>query len=167
MHLAAKTRADLSEDGTALYSSTVRKCGYPTPALRMSSSFLHRVDGDKFTGFIVERGKRRISTLGAEEQKLGIKGSSTRQVFFENVSVPKENLLGEIGKGHLIAFNALEHGPLQVGRAFSWWSGWMSADTVRYNMLMSVSSLRQPIASNFGAIQVQTSRTGDPDLSHR
>lgn len=49
-------------------------------------------------------------TLGAEEKKMGIKGSSTRQVFLENVKVPKENLLGEIGKGHLIAFNILNIG---------------------------------------------------------
>ena len=49
-------------------------------------------------------------TIGEEEKKMGIKGSSTRQVFLENVKVPKENLLGEIGKGHLIAFNILNIG---------------------------------------------------------
>ena len=53
-------------------------------------------------------------SLGAEEEKLGIKGSSTRQVFFENVKVPAENVLGQIGKGHLIAFNALNTGRFKL-----------------------------------------------------
>jgi hypothetical protein len=68
-----------------------------------------QVDGDKFTGFLVEKGTPGL-TLGDEETKLGIKGSSTRQVFLENVRIPKENLLGEIGKGHKIAFNVLNIG---------------------------------------------------------
>ena len=75
--------------------------------------FFAQVDGDKFTGFIVERDTPGL-TLGDEEVKLGIKGSSTRQVFFENVRIPKDNLLGEIGKGHKIAFNVLKHWPIQV-----------------------------------------------------
>ena len=57
-----------------------------------------KIDGEKFTGFIVDSKTEGIS-LGAEEDKLGIKGSSTRQVFFNNVKVPIENVLGEIGKG--------------------------------------------------------------------
>ena len=65
-----------------------------------------QVEGNKFTGFILEKTMPGL-TLGAEEKKMGIKGSSTRQVFMENVKVPVENLLGEIGKGHLIAFNIL------------------------------------------------------------
>jgi alkylation response protein AidB-like acyl-CoA dehydrogenase len=68
-----------------------------------------QVDGDKFTGFIVEKGTPGL-TLGDEEVKLGIKGSSTRQVFLDDVRIPKENLLGEIGKGHKIAFNVLNIG---------------------------------------------------------
>ena len=64
--------------------------------------------------FIVERGWEGLS-LGAEEKKLGIKGSSTRQVFLENVKVPVENLLGEKGKGHLIAFNVLNTGRFKIG----------------------------------------------------
>jgi hypothetical protein len=72
-----------------------------------------QVDGDKFTGFIVEKNWAGVST-GAEEKKLGIKGSSTRQVFFENVKVPVENLLGEIGKGHKIAFNILNIGRIKL-----------------------------------------------------
>ncbi len=73
-----------------------------------------KIGGDKFTGFIVDAHTPGI-TLGAEEDKLGIKGSSTRQVFFENAKVPAENVLGEIGKGHLIAFNALNIGRYKLG----------------------------------------------------
>ena len=73
-----------------------------------------QVDGDKFTGFLIEATAEGVS-LGAEEDKLGIKGSSTRQVFFENVKVEKTAVLGEIGKGHLIAFNVLNVGRFKLG----------------------------------------------------
>ena len=69
--------------------------------------------GDKFTGFIVPSNLPGIS-LGAEEDKLGIKGSSTRQVFFENCRIPADAFLGEIGKGHLIAFNVLNVGRFKL-----------------------------------------------------
>jgi hypothetical protein len=73
-----------------------------------------KIEGKDFTGFILEKGMPGL-TLGAEEKKLGIKGSSTRQVFFENVKVPVENLLGEKGQGHLIAFNVLNAGRYKIG----------------------------------------------------
>jgi hypothetical protein len=73
-----------------------------------------KIDGEKFTGFLVDAKSEGIS-LGAEEDKLGIKGSSTRQVFFNNVKVPVENILGEIGKGHKIAFNVLNIGRYKLG----------------------------------------------------
>lgn len=72
-----------------------------------------RVDGKAFSTFLVERSFPGV-TVGEEEQKLGIKGSSTRQVFFENVPVPPQNLLGEVGKGHKIAFNILNLGRLKL-----------------------------------------------------
>ena len=72
-----------------------------------------QVDGDKFTAFIVERDTPGL-TVGQEEVKLGIKGSSTCQVFLENVIIPKDNLLGEIGKGHKIAFNVLNIGRFKL-----------------------------------------------------
>ncbi|MEZ4435944.1 MAG: acyl-CoA dehydrogenase family protein, partial [bacterium] len=75
-----------------------------------------QVDGDKFTAFIVERGSPGLST-GAEEKKMGLKGSSTRQVILEDVRVPARNLLGEIGKGHVIAFNILNIGRYKLGIA--------------------------------------------------
>src|SRR5690606_25555162 len=68
-----------------------------------------KVDGEHFSTFIVERDFPGVST-GAEEQKMGIKGSSTRTLILDNAEVPAENLLGEIGKGHRIAFNILNVG---------------------------------------------------------
>jgi alkylation response protein AidB-like acyl-CoA dehydrogenase len=73
-----------------------------------------KVDGEKFTAFIVERGFAGVSA-GAEEHKMGIRGSSTTPLSLENVPVPVENLLGEIGRGHLIAFNILNVGRLKLG----------------------------------------------------
>ena len=73
-----------------------------------------KVDDTKHTGFIVETAWPGVST-GAEEKKIGIKGSSTRTVYFDNVQVPVENVLGEIGKGYKIAFNILNIGRLKLG----------------------------------------------------
>jgi alkylation response protein AidB-like acyl-CoA dehydrogenase len=146
--LAAKTRADLSEDGNH-YVINGQKMWISNAGFADIFIVFAQIDGDKFTGFIVERDSEGL-TLGAEEKKLGIKGSSTRQVFFENVKVPKENVLGEIGKGHLIAFNALNIGrfklcALCVGGAKK------SAETaVQY--ANERIQFKQPIA-NFGAIK--------------
>ncbi|PLS02636.1 acyl-CoA dehydrogenase family protein [Neobacillus cucumis] len=68
-----------------------------------------KIDGEHFSAFIVERGFKGVST-GAEEKKMGIKSSSTRTLILEDVPVPVENLLGEYGKGHVIAFNILNIG---------------------------------------------------------
>ncbi len=111
--LAAKTRADLSEDGEH-YILNGQKMWITNAGFADLFIVFAQIGGDKFTGFIVEKGAKGL-TLGAEEKKLGIKGSSTRQVFFENVEVPAENILGEIGKGHLIAFNALNIGRFKLG----------------------------------------------------
>jgi hypothetical protein len=73
-----------------------------------------KVDGDKFSAFIVERGTPGF-TVGAEENKMGIHGSSTVALFFENAPVPKENLLHEIGRGHIVAFNTLNAGRYTLG----------------------------------------------------
>ncbi len=111
--LAAKTRADLAPDG-AHYLINGQKMWITNAGFADMFIVFAQIDGDKFTGFIVERSMPGI-TFGAEEQKMGIKGSSTRQVFFENVKVPASNILGEIGKGHLIAFNALNIGRFKLG----------------------------------------------------
>lgn len=111
--LAAKTRADLSADGKH-YILNGQKMWISNAGFADIFIVFAKIDGEKFTGFIVERNTPGL-TLGAEEDKMGIKGSSTRQVFFENVHVPVENVLGEIGKGHLIAFNALNIGRYKLG----------------------------------------------------
>src|SRR6185503_2161518 len=73
-----------------------------------------KIGGEKFTAFLVEREFGGV-THGAEEKKMGIKGSSTTAVYFDNVRVPVENVLGEIGRGHIIAFNILNIGRLKLG----------------------------------------------------
>lgn len=111
--LAAKTRADLSEDGKS-YILNGQKMWITNAGFADVFIVFAQVDGDKFTGFIVDRETPGL-TFGAEEEKLGIKGSSTRQVFFENVTIPTDNLLGELGKGHIIAFNILNVGRYKLG----------------------------------------------------
>jgi alkylation response protein AidB-like acyl-CoA dehydrogenase len=73
-----------------------------------------KVEGEKFSCFIVERGFPGFSA-GAEEKKMGLRGSSTTPIFFENCHVPKENLLHEIGRGHIVAFNILNTGRFTLG----------------------------------------------------
>jgi alkylation response protein AidB-like acyl-CoA dehydrogenase len=73
-----------------------------------------KVDGDKFTSFIVERNLEGVS-LDEEENKMGVKGSSTRGVIFSDVKVPIENLLGEIGRGHIVALNVLNIARFSLG----------------------------------------------------
>ena len=111
--LAAKTRADLSDDGTH-YLINGQKMWITNAGFADVFIVFAKIDGKDFTGFILEKGMPGL-TLGAEEKKLGIKGSSTRQVFFENVKVPVENLLGEKGQGHLIVFNVLNAGRYKIG----------------------------------------------------
>jgi alkylation response protein AidB-like acyl-CoA dehydrogenase len=106
--LGAKTKAVLTEDGKH-YILNGQKMWITNGGFADIFTVFAKIDGDKFTGFIVDAKSEGIS-LGSEEDKLGIKGSSTRQVFFQNVKVPAENVLGEIGKGHKIAFNVLNIG---------------------------------------------------------
>src|SRR5688572_24911065 len=73
-----------------------------------------KVDGEQFTAFIVERGFKGVST-GHEEHKMGLHGSSTAPVILQDAQVPAENLLGEIGKGHRVAFNVLNYGRFKLG----------------------------------------------------
>ncbi len=108
-----------------------------------------KVGGDKFSAFIVERNTPGLS-FGEEEHKMGIKGSSTRQLFFENCIVPKENLLGEIGKGHIIAFNILNIGRLKLCAAAMGGAKAAAKTSVLY--AKTREQFKVPIAS-FGAIQ--------------
>src|SRR5205823_10657423 len=73
-----------------------------------------KIGGEKFTAFLVERAWPGVNP-GAEEKKMGIKGSSTTAIYLDNVKVPVENVLGEIGRGHIIAFNILNLGRLKLG----------------------------------------------------
>lgn len=108
-----------------------------------------KVDGDKFSCFIVEKGAEGL-TLGAEEDKLGIKGSSTRQVYFENVSTSADNVLGEIGKGHLIAFNVLNIGRFKLGALAVGGAKANYGTAIQY--ANERQQFKQPIG-NFGAIK--------------
>ncbi|MDX1476960.1 MAG: acyl-CoA dehydrogenase family protein, partial [Saprospiraceae bacterium] len=105
--------AVLSDDGKA-YLLTGQKMWISNAGFADVFIVFAKIDGEHFTGFIVDADTEGIR-LGEEEHKMGIKGSSTRQVFFENARVPAENLLGEKGKGHLIAFNALNNGRFKLG----------------------------------------------------
>jgi alkylation response protein AidB-like acyl-CoA dehydrogenase len=113
--LAAKTKAVLTADGKG-YVLNGQKMWITNAGFADVFTVFAQVDGDKFTGFIVEKGTEGLS-LGEEEHKMGIKGSSTRQVFFSDCVVPVENVLGEIGKGHLIAFNILNIGRAKLAAA--------------------------------------------------
>ncbi|GAA4426480.1 acyl-CoA dehydrogenase family protein [Pontibacter saemangeumensis] len=113
--LAAKTKAVLNAAGTH-YVLNGQKMWITNAGFADVFIVFAQVDGDKFTGFIVEKDYPGLS-LGNEEHKMGIKGSSTRQVFFSDCQVPKENVLGEIGKGHLIAFNILNIGRIKLAAA--------------------------------------------------
>lgn len=111
--LSAKTTAMLSDDGKH-YVLNGQKMWITNGGFADLFTVFAQVDGDKFTGFLVEAGMEGV-TRGAEEKKMGIKGSSTTQIFLENVKVPVENVLGEIGKGHRIAFNVLNIGRYKLG----------------------------------------------------
>ncbi|MFN7649653.1 MAG: acyl-CoA dehydrogenase family protein [Acidobacteriota bacterium] len=111
--LAAKTRADLSADGT-YYTLNGQKMWITNGGAADLYTVFAKVGGEKFTAFLVERSTPGVSA-GAEEKKMGIKGSSTTPVFFDNVKVPAGNVLGEIGRGHIIAFNILNLGRLKLG----------------------------------------------------
>ena len=113
--LAAKTRADLSEDGKS-YIINGQKMWISNAGFADVFIVFAKINGTDFSCFILEKEMEGLK-LAAEEKKMGIKGSSTRQVFFENVHVPVDNLLGEAGKGHLIAFNVLNAGRYRIGPA--------------------------------------------------
>lgn len=113
--LAAQTTAKLSDSGSHFLLNGTKM--FITNAAFSDTFIVYaKVDGKHFTAFIVEKDFPGLS-LGAEEQKMGIKGSSTRAVIFEDCAVPAENVLGEIGKGHIIALNVLNLGRYNLGSA--------------------------------------------------
>ena len=145
--LAVKTKAILSEDGKH-YILNGRKMWITNGGIADIFTIFAKVDGEKFTAFIVEKGFGIES--GHEEKKLGLDGSSTTALVLNDVKVPVENVLGEIGKGHLVAFNILNLGRLKLGTRN------LGAAKIALNTAIEYARNRhqfgQPIAS-FGMIQ--------------
>src|SRR5678809_823657 len=146
--LGAKTSAKLSDDGK-YYLLNGQKCWITNGGFANVYTVFAKVDGDKFTGFIIERGTEGF-TQGPEEHKMGIKGSSTVQLYFQDCKVPVENVLGEIGKGHKIAFNILNIGRLKLCAATL--GGAKKTTTTSIEYAITREQFKQPIA-NFGAIK--------------
>jgi butyryl-CoA dehydrogenase len=110
-----RTRAMLSEDG-AHYILNGEKQWITNGGTADLYTVFAKIDGEKFSAFLIERGTPGL-TVGAEEHKLGIRGSSTCPLVLQDCKIPKENLLGEAGKGHHIAFNVLNLGRLKLAVA--------------------------------------------------
>ena len=146
--LGAKTTAKLSADGK-YYLLNGQKCWITNGGFADVYTVFAKIDGDKFSAFIVERGFEGF-TQGPEEHKMGIKGSSTVQLYFQDCKVPAENLLGEIGKGHIIAFNILNIGRLKLCAAAL--GGAKRAATTSIEYAKTREQFKTPIA-NFGAIK--------------
>ncbi|MEO7263321.1 MAG: acyl-CoA dehydrogenase family protein [Ferruginibacter sp.] len=146
--LSAKTTATLSADGK-FYLLNGQKCWITNGGFADVYTVFAKIDGDKFSAFIVERGMEGF-TQGPEEHKMGIKGSSTVQLYFQDAKVPVENLLGEIGKGHIIAFNILNIGRLKLCAAAIGGAKMALSATVEY--AKTREQFKTAIA-NFGAIK--------------
>jgi len=110
--LAARTTATLSPDGRH-YVLNGQKMWITNGGFADLFTIFAKVDGDKFTAFLVERGMGVVS--GRDEIKLGLDGSSTTALMLDNVKVPIENVLGTIGQGHKVAFNVLNFGRVKLG----------------------------------------------------
>jgi len=146
--LGAKTTAKLSSDGK-YYLLNGQKCWITNGGFADVYTVFAKIDGDKFSAFIVERGFEGF-TQGPEEHKMGIKGSSTVQLYFQDCKVPAENLLGEVGKGHVIAFNILNIGRLKLCAAAL--GGAKRALTVTIQYANTREQFKTPIV-RFGAIR--------------
>lgn len=146
--LAARTRADLSPEGTH-YRLNGQKMWVSNAAEADLFTVFAQVGGDKFTAFLVERSFEGVR-FGAEEAKMGLHGTSTRALYLDDVPVPVANVLGEVGRGHVIAFNILNLGRLKMGIS--------SVGTAREVLRASVAYARKRYAfgspiSDFGAIR--------------
>lgn len=146
--LGARTTATLTPDGKH-YLINGQKIWITNAGFADVFTVFAKIDGDKFTAFIVDRNTEGLS-FGEEEHKMGIKGSSTRQLFFENCKVPVENVLGETGRGHIIAFNILNIGRLKLCAAAL--GGAKRAMNTSLTYAATREQFKTPIAQ-FGAIQ--------------
>jgi len=151
--LGAKTSAVLSDDGK-YYLLNGTKQWITNAGFADLFTVFAKVDKEHFTAFLVERDFEGIS-FGAEEKKMGIKGSSTRQVNFDNAKVPVENVLGEVGRGHKVAFNVLNVGRFKLAAATTGACKDALGEAVRY------ANERKQFGteiSNFGAIKEKIAR---------
>ena len=145
--LAAKTHARREADGSFVLNGEkmwITNAGFADLIVVFA-----KIDGEQFTAFIVERGFPGV-TVGKEEHKLGLHGSSTAPVVLQDARVPADNLLGEPGKGHRVAFNALNFGRMKLGAMCAGGAAAVIGEAARY-----AATRRQfghPIAS-FGAIK--------------
>ncbi|MBO9572774.1 MAG: acyl-CoA dehydrogenase family protein, partial [Chitinophagaceae bacterium] len=146
--LGAKTSATLSADGK-YYLLNGQKCWITNGGFADIYTVFAKVNGEQFTAFIVERGFEGF-TQGPEEHKMGIKGSSTVQLYFQDCKVPVENVLGEVGKGHIIAFNILNIGRLKLSAAAMGAAKRAATTSIEY--AKTREQFKTPIA-NFGAIK--------------
>ena len=145
--LGAKTRAVRQDDGS--FTLTGEKMWITNGGFADLYIVFAKVDGEHFTAFIVERSFDGV-TSGKEEHKMGLHGSSTTPVLLQDVQVPADNLLGEIGKGHKVAFNVLNYGRLKLGASTVGGGQTAIGESARY--AANRHQFGQPIA-NFGAIK--------------
>jgi alkylation response protein AidB-like acyl-CoA dehydrogenase len=151
--LGAAATATLTEDGKHYVINGIKQFITNGGFAEVFTVFA-KIDRKHFTAFILEKGYEGLS-IGPEEKKLGIKGSSTTQVILEDVKVPVENVLGEVGKGHKIAFNVLNFGRLKLGAAVAGASKQVLADTIQYTNDRKQFGLA---ISSFGALQEKMAR---------
>jgi alkylation response protein AidB-like acyl-CoA dehydrogenase len=144
----SRTRAVLSADGKS-WILNGQKMWITNGGFADIFTIFAKVDGEKFSCFLIERGTPGFS-VGAEENKMGIRGSSTVPLFFENAAIPKENLLHEIGRGHIVAFNTLNAGRFSLGAYCLGGAKKAIADSAKY--AKERVAFNKPIAE-FGLIQ--------------
>jgi alkylation response protein AidB-like acyl-CoA dehydrogenase len=143
-----RTQAKLSEDGKH-YLLNGEKMWISNAGMSSLFTVFAKIDGDKFSAFLIETGTPGL-TIGPEEHKLGIRGSSTCPLILQDCKVPVENVLGEIGKGHQIAFNILNVGRYKLGAAAIGGSKYAFRNGIRYGK--DRVAFGKPVTS-FGLIQ--------------
>jgi alkylation response protein AidB-like acyl-CoA dehydrogenase len=146
--LAAKTNAVRSTDGR-YWVMNGEKMWITNAAFADLFITFSQVDGKQFSCFIVEKENPGVST-GAEEHKMGLRGSSTRPLILNNAQIPADNLIGEIGKGHHVAFNILNIGRAKLGAGAVGGAKTALNDAIQY--AKQRIAFGKPIAS-FGAIK--------------
>ncbi len=146
--LASLTRAELTTDSRH-YVLNGQKMWISNGGWADLYTVFAKVDGEKFTAFLVERSWEGVKP-GAEEHKMGLRGSSTTALYLDNVRVPVQNVLGQVGRGHVIAFNVLNLGRLELAASCVGGAKDLLAESARY--ALQRRAFGQPIG-NFGAIR--------------